>query len=39
MANATDNDGTRRTVRACSSNHRLEMGLAERIADVITPGA
>lgn len=38
MANATDNDGTSRTVRPCSSNNRLEMALAEHIADRVTPG-
>ena len=37
-ANATDNDGTSRTVRPCSSNHRLEMGLAQHVAEAIAPG-
>ncbi|MEX2465365.1 MAG: hypothetical protein WD995_00560 [Gemmatimonadota bacterium] len=37
-ANATDNDGTSRTVRPCSSNHRLEMGLAQHVAEAIGSG-
>ncbi len=37
-ANATDNDGTSRSVRPCSSNHRLEMGLAQHVAAALTPG-
>lgn len=36
-ANATDNDGTSRSVRPCSSNHRLEMGLAQHVAAAIAP--
>lgn len=39
LANATDNDGTSRTVRPCSSNNRLEMSLAQHIADAIGAGA
>jgi hypothetical protein len=42
-ANATDNDGTSRSVRPCSSNHRLEAFIANHVADGISrdanPGA
>ena len=40
-ANATDNDGTSRAVRPCSSNHRLEAEVAQRVADGVatTTGA
>lgn len=37
-ANATDNDGTSRTVRPCSSNHRLEAFIANHVADGISGG-
>lgn len=36
-ANATDNDGTSRSIRPCSSNHRLEMSLAQDVAVAIAP--
>ena len=37
-ANATDNDGTSRTVRPCSSNHRLEAFIANHVADGVSGG-
>lgn len=36
MANATDNDGTSRSVRPCSSNHRLESFIASHVANGVS---
>lgn len=38
-ANATDNDGTSRSVRPCSSNHRMEAFIANHVADGISGDA
>jgi len=38
-ANATDNDGTSRTVRTCTSNHRLEATLARHVTEAVGQGA
>lgn len=35
-ANATDNDGTSRAVRPCSSNHRLEAFIANHVIDGVS---